>query len=262
MSLLDALQLSLIILIGLCLGSFGSMLLYRLPRNQSFLGRSKCPHCGSTLRWYDLLPIVSFVLLRGKCRYCGKPIAWRYPLLELISALVLLLLYLNLNPSLWVPFLFLLLASYSLILIAFYDFETQNIPDVFITVLFLSALCYQAIMSLYGNELTMRHAFMGALIPLAFFGTLWLLGREKWIGSGDVLLGTSMGLLLGLERSVLAIFLAYILGANVAVFLLVKGRVKSGSTMAFGPFLSAGALIALLIEQDFLLKYQELFLGF
>ena len=165
------------------------------------------------------------------------------------------------SPDQWMTIPFLLLSVYCLILIAFYDFETQNIPDVFIMILLLSALLFQAVISTQGDALTMRDAFGGAAIPLLFFGTLWLLGREQWIGSGDILLGVAIGLLLGIERSIMAIFLAYIMGASVAVFLLLQGHVRRGSTMAFGPYLSAGALIALFVGADFLREYQILFFG-
>jgi len=249
-----------IVLVGLSFGSFGTMLLYRLPRGKSLLGRSACTACNHTLHWYDLVPIVSFLLLGGHCRYCNAHISWRYPCIETTTALLLTLLIIRIDPTEWMIALLLIISIFSLVLIAFYDFETQKIPDIFIVVLLLSALLYQSALSAQGNPDTMRGAFLGAAIPLFFFGSLWLISRRQWIGSGDILLGIGIGILLSWKLTILSLFFAYTMGAIAAMFLLILGVVKRGSTIPFGPFLASGALFALFAGKEFLLQYQRIFL--
>jgi leader peptidase (prepilin peptidase) / N-methyltransferase len=258
MNLSHPLQIILIAMIGLSFGSFATMLLYRFPRNETIMGRSHCPLCTHTLRWYDLIPLLSFLLRGGKCHYCKKPISWRYPFTEAVTVLLLILLIMNVTVASSTEFLLLGIAVYSLMLIAFYDFETQSIPDVFVMLLLLSALAYRAAVSMNGSPLAMRDAFMGAAIPFFFFGGLWLMSNRRWIGSGDILLGIAIGVLLGTKLTLLALFFAYVMGACVAIILIMCRLAGRGSTMAFGPFLASGALLSLITGEAFLQRYEVL----
>jgi leader peptidase (prepilin peptidase)/N-methyltransferase len=249
------LSLLFIILLGLSLGSFGSMLLYRIPRGETLGGRSHCTHCQTSLHWYDLVPLMSFLALRGRCRACKKRISWKYPLIEITTALLFLFLALALPPMSIFALLFLAVATYMLILIAFEDFETQKIPDLFITIAFLSALLFRVFHAPTGGETEMRDAFLGASLPLLFFGALCIMSHEEWIGSGDILLGTMIGLLLGVKLTLLALFFAYVGGALIASLLILLHIVKAKGALAFAPFLSGGALLALFFGERFLLWY-------
>jgi prepilin signal peptidase PulO-like enzyme (type II secretory pathway) len=255
-----SLQILFAALFGLSLGSFATVLLDRVPRNESILGRSNCPHCKHTLHFYDLVPIASFLLLGGACRSCKRMISWRYPVIEAITALLAALLVAHFGPEeQWIlPLLG--IAVFAILLIAFYDFDTQRIPDVFIIVLFLSALLYRSVHAtdVFGTGL--HDAFLGLSLPFAFFGGLWVMSRGNWIGSGDVLLGASIGLLLGLKLTAIAILFAYIMGALAVAFLLSLRLVQRGATIAFGPFLASGALLALFTGDAFLRQYVRLFL--
>lgn len=253
------LQILFAALLGVSFGSFGTMLLYRIPRGETFFGRSKCPQCGETLRWYDLIPVFSFLTLGGRCSHCGHAISWRYPFIEAVTALLFALVVAKHAMGPWVTLITLLLSGYSLLLIAFYDFETKRIPDVFVTVLFLAALLHQVCLLTEHPDIPLRAAFIGAAIPLAFFGGLWLLSHGGWIGSGDILLGAAMGLLLGFEMTFIALFFAYLMGAIAAFLLILLRLVDKDSTLAFGPFLASGTLLALLTGDAFLAQYQRLF---
>ena len=246
-------------LFGFSLGSFGSVLLSRIPAGETLHGRSHCPHCREMLHWYDLIPLLSFLLLKGQCRYCKKSISWKYPFMEAITALCSVLLITALAPLPIPALLALSTAAFAFLLIAFYDFETKNIPDVFIAIAFLSALLFQTFVAEVRESSSLQDAFLGAAVPLTFFGGLWLMSRGEWIGSGDILLGVAIGLLLGLKFTLLALFLAYTLGACVALVLLLSGRAQRKSRLAFGPFLSGGALLALFFGDWFLHRYYSFF---
>ena len=232
------LQILFTALLGVSFGSFGTMLLYRIPRGETLLGRSKCTHCEATLHWYDLIPVFSFLTLGGRCSHCGHAISWRYPFMEAVTALLFALIVAKHATGPWVTLALLLPGGYSLLLIAFYDFETKRIPDIFVAALFLIALLHQVFLLAEHPELPLRSAFTGAAIPFAFFGGLWLLSRGGWIGSGDILLGAAAGLLLGLQMTLIALFFAYLMGAIAAFLLILLRLVNKDSTLAFGPFLA------------------------
>lgn len=252
------LQIFFVALLGLAFGSFGTMLLDRLPTGETFLGRSRCPHCGDTIATRDLIPLISFLLLSGQCRSCKKQISWRYPLFEALTTLVFLLVFTRVHGP-WALLLSVIIASYSLLLIAFYDFVSQRIPDAFIVILFLAALSAALVQSMELST-ALRDAFLGAAIPFTFFGLLWLLSDGRWIGSGDILLGTSIGILLGVSLTIVSLFLAYMLGALVASILIMTKRVRKNHTIAFGPFLVTGTLVALFFGETLLREYQRLLL--
>lgn len=244
------------VVIGLAFGSFGSVILHRLPKGETILGRSMCPKCQHVLRWYDLIPVISFLIFRGKCHYCRKDISLRYPLLEIVTAACFSLITIQFISDGWMALVFLAVAVYSLILIAFHDAKTQSIPDLFTAVLFISTLLYQLLPT---SSLTFTDVIIGALIPLIFFGGLWIVSRGSWIGSGDILLGACIGLLLGIKLTLLSLFLAYIIGAAFALTLIMLKRTKLGCHIAFGPFLVSGTLIALFFGEEILRQYQYLF---
>lgn len=243
------LQLVFAALLGLCFGSFGTMLLWRMPKRESFGGRSRCTQCNHILAWYDLIPVLSYFLILGRCRYCKKAISTRYLAVEVSTAALFLLLAYKFRNLELAPLAPLAVASYCTLLIAFYDSSTKRIPDVLITAMLLATLIYQALMSTLGSDPTiMRDAFLGAGVLFGFFGILWLIGFGKLIGSGDVLLGAALGIVLGFKGSFIALFIAYILGALVASVLLLAHKVNRKDALPFGPFLSCGALLALFLD--------------
>src|SRR3989344_2130907 len=242
-------------LVGFSFGSFGSVLLHRVAKGEMPLGRSQCPTCKVTLRAFDLVPILSFFFLQGRCRSCKEKISWRYPFLEAMTALLATLLlvtqYSGMPP---VTFFFLSVAAYLLLIIAFYDAGTQSIPDVFLTSAFLSALLFRVLLGIEESE-ALRDGFLGGAIPFLFFGALWIGSRKQWIGSGDIFLGVTIGLLLGVKLTLLALFLAYTGGAIIALCIIsLQGRGHQ-RTIAFGPFLAGGALGALFFGEKILEWY-------
>lgn len=254
---------SLIFLLGLALGSFLNCFVYRTYTGKSIQGRSFCPHCKHFLGFFDLIPLLSFVLLKGRCRYCGKKISWQYPLVELFTAVVLLMGFYWYKPidffsnccssAQIISFLFFAVFTFILIFIFVYDFKYYLIPDKIslpsILVIFIIQILF------YFLKLTDTTQFFGpyilsfviaAVIGGAFFFLQFAVSRGRWIGGGDIRLGALMGAVLGWPYILIALFLSYILGSVVSVILIILKRKKMQSRVPFGTFLTIGTLIALL----------------
>ncbi len=224
--------------LGTVFGSFGTVLIARIPVGQSIRGRSRCPRCGAVLSAWQLIPIVSFVLLRGRCASCRERIALWYPLLELASGTLFLAAGSMAGSS--VPQGIILgLALWLLLVIAVIDGKTQHIPDA----LNVPFIIVAAAVALGRGGVDWVALFLG----IGFFGAQWLFSRGRWVGSGDVLLAAGLGILLPQWKTMaLAITIAYVLGAFVAASLLLTGRKERKDVMAFGPFLATGGVVALL----------------
>lgn len=238
-AVIELLPLLLLFFLGLALGSFGNVLAWRLPRDESVLGRSRCPHCKRTLGAIDLVPLLSYVWLGGRCRTCRKRIGARYPLLELGGGLLGIAAYF-LAPT-FLGALLLCGALLALLVIAVIDGETQMIPDVLSITVIVLALAFR----LEAGYV----AVGGALVGLAVFGGQWLISRGRWLGSGDVFLSVGLGLLVGgAGEMMIAVLSAYIIGAMVALLGLATGGLKRTDRLAFGPFLACGAAVSLLLS--------------
>lgn len=231
------------ILLGLILGSFGNVLIYRLPKEKSIGGRSYCPHCKRTLGIIDLIPVVSFVLLRARCRTCRKPISWQYPLVELSSGFLFLYALqadLVAAPSFAVGVLSALLLGlclWLLLLIALTDAKTALIPDA-LNIPFL-------VFSLLHGYINGLDLITPAVIGSGFFAAQWVISRGRWVGTGDIVLAAGIGAFLGsVPLLLLALWIAYVSGAIVAVILLIHKKKTMQSRLAFGPFLVGGACVA------------------
>ncbi|RUM87251.1 MAG: prepilin peptidase [Thermodesulfatator sp.] len=241
-------------LLGLALGSFLNVVIYRLPRGLSLVRPgSFCPHCGHALRWYENLPLLSFLLQRGRCRGCGKPISLRYPMVELMSGLLILLAFKRFGwPAGGIFYLFFLL----LLAATFIDLEHRIIPDE----ISLGGLVAGLILSPWNPLVTPFLAFTGALCGAGAFYLLgefysWIRGREG-LGGGDHKLLALIGAFLGPWRLFPVIFLAAASGVLTALFLfLLYRKPLSGSTaLPFGPFLAFGAGATLFLPQEVLLS--------
>ena len=228
----------IIFLFGLAVGSFLNCLIYRLEHNQSFLrGRSYCPHCQHQLDLWDLIPVLSFLFLLGKCRYCQQKISWQYPLVEIFTGLIFLLIFnfqLSIINFIIAPFL---------IIIFVYDLKHYIIPDKII----YPAIVIAAIFN-FTN-------WLSALGVAAFFLAMVLLSRGKWMGVGDVKLAFLMGLILGFPSILVALFLAFITGAIIGIGLIISGKKSLKSEVPFGPFLISGTFIAMFWGQQIINWY-------
>lgn len=227
-------------LTGLIAGSFGSVIVERIPRSQSLLGRSQCPLCRKSLGWWNLIPILSFLFQRGTCTQCKTSISPLYPLLETGSAAVFVAA-LFLSKFLLLQSMILGLALWLLLLIAIIDARTQGIPD-----LLNIPFC---LLTLTLGWIEGWIAFEALLIGPMFFGLQWAISRGRWVGSGDIILSFGIGALLGSTKDMItALAIAYILGGIVAVLLILTKKKTRRDHLAFGPFLAVGTMVVMLLQ--------------
>lgn len=241
-----------VFLFGLAVGSFLNVVIYRLPREESLLfPSSHCPYCGHPLSFFDLIPVLSFIFLKGKCRYCNHFISWRYPVIEVITAFLFLVLYFRFGLS----FDFLRGAYFGSFLVAafFCDAFTGRIPDS----LNLGGFIGGVLLNFLPGGLGLRNMLLGALVVGLPLLVLALLGA---MGGGDVKLGLASGIYLGPSNGLVMLFLSFILGGLIALLLLFFRRKSLKEKIAFGPFMAMGGLIAFLKGEELLLHYLKMFL--
>ena len=236
-------------LIGLVFGSFANVVAWRLPENWKaiFLARSHCPHCRKILAWYDLIPLLSYLVLQGQCRHCKKAISWHYFLVELLTGLSFALLCHFYGFS-WSSLLLYFLVVCLMIVVAF-DLKDNLIPDLFVGLGFIFALFWR----LWGPT-DWLYVCWGLGGSLVFFTLLAGLGRGKWMGWGDVKLVGLLALWLAYPKIIVGLFLAFFVGALVGVWLLITKEKKWQDEVPFGPFLILGALVAFFWGQ-YLIKW-------
>jgi len=244
---------TILFILGAIIGSFLNVVIFRLKHRQSFItGRSYCPHCRKTLGFWDLIPILSFVFLRGRCRYCGQKISWQYPLVELITALAFILPYFSL--SLVIEYYFLVIIFCFLIVIFVYDLRYFLILDEVVVPAIILALIFAIFVR--GSQFT--DFLWGGIIGGGFFLIQYLISSGKWIGGGDIRLGILMGLLLGVAGVITALFMAYLLGALIAIYLLASKKKKMKSQLPFGTFLTLATFIVALYGERIIEFYKKL----
>ena len=245
-----------IFIFGLCVGSFLNVVIFRLEKNKSLGGRSFCHQCRHQLSWKDLVPVFSFLFLGGKCRYCKAKISWQYPIVEISSALIFLLIFnqasvipgLTRNPEslflAWIPAFAGMTAMFyiasALIVIFVYDLKHYLIPDKVLFPAIGVALVYR-----FFEPAMLVNYLLAVAIASGFFFFIWFASRGRWMGFGDAKLAILMGLLLGFPNILVALFLAFLLGAVVGVGLIIFQKKGLKSQVPFGPFLITGTFLAL-----------------
>lgn len=243
-----------IFILGLLIGSFLNVLIDRIPKGKSFAkGRSYCDSCKKTLKWYDLIPVFSFIFLQGKCRQCRSPISFYYPIVELVTASLFVFTFNFLSSGgimnqelriMDLGYYFFLIAS--LIVIFFTDLKYGIIPDKVLFVAISISILY---LFFIHNSLFMIHLLSGVGAFLLFL-LLYLITKGKGMGFGDVKLVFLMGLFLGFLNTTLALYLAFLTGAVVGLILILWGKRKFfGGKIPFGPFLVLGTFISLFLGE-------------
>jgi len=247
-----------IILLGLIFGSFIAAWVSRAHHEVSmWAGRSHCVSCQYTLQAVDLIPVASFLLLKGKCRRCETPISKHYILTEVFTGLVFLMvaLFFGVNFFVVTPiFVFTLLASLFLVAILVSDLLYQEIP--FDMTVLPSIMLF--ILSVGLGLSPWQDMVLGAIIAGGFFLLQYLISKGKWIGFGDVSLGLLMGVILGWQGTLLALFLAYVGGAIISILLLLYKKVDKKTPIPFGVFLSLATFVAMLWGEQIIDWYLHL----
>ena len=244
-------------LLGLCIGSFLNVVIYRLPRGQSLATPpSRCRNCGYLLRWYDNIPVLSWLSLRARCRNCGTPVHWQYPVVELITGAVFLLVV-WLTPVSPLLFARLLLVC---ILIALFgiDLEHQILPNS----ITLPGIIVGIIFSVFGPP-GIRDSIIGALlgagILYAIAGAYYLWRREEGMGMGDVKMLAMIGAFLGWKAVLVTLVLSSFSGAIIGMLLMALQKGNMKFALPFGTFLAVGAVFAMLVGDPLVAWYAGFF---
>jgi len=230
--------------LGLIIGSFLNVVIFRFNTQRSFGGRSGCMTCQKQLCWYELIPLFSFLGLKGRCLACKAKISIQYPIVEFISGLVFAGIFLKFQDIFFINTLVFSIsyAYYAtmfsiLLVIAVYDFKHKIIPDILSLIFGLIAFIG---IFFFSNYLFYPH------IPFAF---LWLVSKGTWMGLGDAKLALGLGWLVGFSRILSGVVVAFWSGAILGIFLIAFSK-KYGmkSEIPFAPFLVLGVLIAFFFE--------------
>lgn len=250
-----------VFLLGLCVGSFLNVLISRIPQKKKISGRSHCPKCKKKLRWYELVPVFSFLFLRGRCLHCKKPISWQYPLVELSTAIFFVLSFwqllartnFQLSLMLLINFLFWIFFVSVLIVIFVSDIKYYIVPDKIIFPAIIVAFLYQIFKVFEANNLepslnpiTLKpffYALIAGFGAALFFFTLVVITKGKGMGLGDVKIAAFMGLLLSLPNIFVALLLAFFSGSVLGLILIALKKKNLKSEVPFGCFLAPATFI-------------------
>ncbi|MGB9807905.1 MAG: prepilin peptidase [Thermosulfidibacteraceae bacterium] len=240
---------------GSIFGSFINMLIYRLPKNLSIIHPpSHCPTCGKKLKFWQNIPIISYLILKGRCYYCKNKIPIRYLLVEIICGTTFVLLYLKAKNH--IELIHMLIFSLILTTVTFIDLEHLIIPDELNIVL----LIIGSVFSLTNSSITdLKGAVIGGIAALAIMLAIYLTSKGK-MGFGDVKLLGAIGVNIGYKLVLLSFFIAVFTGSLVGIVLILTGMKSRKDPLPFGPFLSLGAIMSLLIG-DRILKFYEILIG-
>jgi leader peptidase (prepilin peptidase) / N-methyltransferase len=240
--------------LGLCIGSFLNVCIHRLPESRSIVRPgSTCPKCDTAIRFYDNIPLLSYLWLRGRCRACAAPISLRYPLVELLSGLMALAVVMKFGPTLQGLVLYLFICA--LLAVAFIDLDHRIIPDV----ITLPGIILFFIASFALPNISVQDALWGIL---AGGGTLlavaWgynLLTGKEGMGGGDIKLLAMIGAVVGWKGVFFTIFMSSAVGTVAGVLLMVRARSCGKLIIPYGPFLSIAAVTYIFFGNDILSWY-------
>jgi leader peptidase (prepilin peptidase)/N-methyltransferase len=244
------------IILGALVGSFLNVCILRLPKEESIVWPgSHCPQCKNPIRFYDNIPLISYLLLKGRCRDCHRPISFQYPLIEGITAVASLILFMKFGPSLSYLFYFLFVAA--LIVITVIDLYHQIIPDL----ISLPGIGVGLLASLIIPQITLFNSVIGILLgggSLFLVANVyhWLFKREG-MGGGDVKLLAMIGAFLGWKAVILTILLGSLIGSMIGVMVMVLKGKDFKYAIPFGPFLSMGAVVSLFYQNEIIYWYLQ-----
>ncbi|MEY8415268.1 prepilin peptidase [Tissierella praeacuta] len=247
----------LISLYGLLIGSFLNVCIYRIPKEESIVfPSSHCPNCDTNLKWYDLVPVFSFIVQRGKCRYCGGKISPQYPIIELLNSIIYLIIYIKFGFAL--EFFFYAIIFSLLIVITVIDLQHMIIPDILVVLILGITIIYKIFSYiLYSKSPELLNSIGGLVLSGALF-ILIIIVSKGGMGGGDVTLIGALGFILGIKKIFLTIFLSFLLGAIISVFLLIMKVKERKDPIPFGPFIILGFFIVVFWGEKLISWYVSL----
>ena len=247
-------EIILIFILGMIVGSFSNVCIYRIPRNESIIyPASHCPKCRSNISLKDNIPLISYILLKGRCRNCKSKISIRYPVVELLTGLIYLIIYLIYGLS--IQSLIYIILSSALIIIAFIDLNEQIVPDV----ISLPGIVIGFIISFFVPYISFINSALGVFVGGGIILVIGLVGsvifKKEAMGGGDVKLAAMIGAFLGWRYIIISLFLGFFLGAVAGIFLIVSKIKNKEDVVPFGPFIALGSMITLLWGEKIIFWY-------
>lgn len=244
---------------GAVIGSFLNVCIYRIPRGLSIvLPPSYCPNCQQRIKPYDMVPIISYIILGGRCRYCKERISMRYPLVEALTGTAFVISFAIYGFSL--QFLYSIILVALLIAISFIDIDEGIIPDALIGIGFIAGIA--AIV--FDRSISWQYGLYGALIGAGIIGAVyvlsWFIFKKEGIGVGDIKLMAMAGLFLGWQRTALAFLIGVYCGAIIGIALVLLKKKTMAGSIPFGPFLSIGIIISQWYGYEVIDRYLSLYL--
>lgn len=225
-------------ILGMVFGSFGNVLIARVPKGESVVTpSSKCPKCQTPIKFYHNIPIFSWIFLGGKCAYCGEKISIQYPLIELVSGAIFAIVYLKMGVSVFA--FFTALSFFLLLILLVIDIEYKMVPDS----INLPALIFALFSTPYFLNSIEDAIFLAGAMALLRFFVSWIFKKEA-MGEADVIVAATMGALLGIEGSLVAIFVAGVVSLPFAIYAKFK---DSTPEIPFIPFLAGGTFLVFIL---------------
>ncbi|MDO5521445.1 MAG: prepilin peptidase [bacterium] len=244
---MNAIPYLIIFTYGIVIGSFLNVLIYRIPKQEDFVKtRSHCMSCGYQLRWYDLIPVGSYLFLKGKCRKCDTKLSIQYPMIECVNGILYVLIFYSYGITM-TSVLYALTAS-ALLSLSMIDFQTFEIPVGFN--LFIAAVGLVHLALDYQNW---SDYLIGAVSVSGFILLLIIATKGRGMGGGDLKLMAAVGLLLGWKLTILAFFLGCVFGS---ILHITRMKItKADHMLAFGPYLSMGIIVSMLYGEQLIRLY-------
>jgi len=268
-------------LLGSAIGSFLNVLIYRYEPGASVFGRhlggrSLCPRCKKKLSWYELLPIISFIIQRGKCRHCKQNISFQYPVVEIIAGLIVMTIPQIIGD---VSGVFIFVTAFLVLLTAsVIDIRHYVIPDALTIIVALLGVIRTALISIEpGSIALVPGSFLGsyayifsftnnplianfsaAIVSGVFFATVILFSKGKAMGWGDAKLAFAIGLLIGWPDTIMALMIAFIIGAIIGIYMLTVKTKKLKDALPFGPFIAIGVAVVVYFGHNIISAYFDM----
>jgi len=239
-------------ILGIILGSFFNVVGWRMPKNIPFhKGRSYCPQCLHPLKWYELIPIVSFLIQHGKCRYCHRRISVIYPIVESITGLLFIYCYMRIGVNVEIITALCLVSMLMIILVS--DMHYMLIPNHILLLFLLIFIMLQIILPLR----PWCDALIGGMIGFTLIAIIIIISKGG-MGAGDMKLFGVLGIVLGWKKLIIAFFLATLLGAIIGGCFMLIFKMNKQEPIAFGPYIALGTLLSYFYGEQFLTLYLTL----
>lgn len=237
---------------GAIIGSFLNVCIFRIPKEESIVfPPSHCGNCNTKLKGKDLIPIISFLSLKGKCRYCDKKVSIQYPIIEAITGVLFVIVYIKFGLTLEF-FKFISLVAI-LLVIGIIDYKTQYVYSSVIITGIIFGIIFLAISLINGEKVDLINVALGACIPALILATIvWATNAMGW---GDVEIIFMIGIFLGIKLNLLNLFISIVIGGVYAIYLMIFKKRDGKEAIAFGPYIAISTFITFMFGNQILEWY-------